>query len=692
MTRKISFFLTILLLMSQLLSTPIRIHATQSNGVTLVDESNVYQQTKFYQDSLFGVAGGFHLVGLNSVKNNVHINGNILTDKLIYGSDFGTSGVEEANYIRNIESGMAITVGGHEASILVLGKEVEVGTVDNGNAWSVNGNKVNRPYKNNQPNQLWQDDEREFIDLNQVEQHVIQLVSKLAKLENSSIEINNRDHNKQEIIVSNNKNFNVYHLKKGDFSFSTPIHIKGFEKNKASTLIINVDMNQMDNKNEFIIPNSVAHYSDGSSVSIGHVTKWSNANVVWNIYDSSTGSNLYAGTIKNSAAVTGSILAPKATVILDHNLNGTVIAEDIIINGETHRDDYVNPEKDPEPKTTQVAVEKVWEGKAQDSVTINLLVNGVVVDSVKLSDLNDWSHIFTDLPVENEAGVIEYTVEEISIDGYETVITGDAEAGFIVTNTEIIEPETTEFSVEKVWQGKVQDSVTVNLLANGAVVDSVDLSNLNNWWHTFTNLHVENEVGKIEYTVEEVAVDGYVTKITGDAETGFIVTNTEIIEPETTEFSVEKVWEGKVQDSVTINLLANGEVVDSVKLSDLNDWSHTFTDLPVENEQGPIEYTVEEVSIEGYETTITGDAESGFIVTNTEIEEPEEPVEEDPDEEPEDDKKVVPEKNEIDKSSNESGKLLPSTATNVFNLLLIGFVLLLVSGLGYYLLKKKRTE
>ena len=130
MTRKISFFLIFSLLMSQLLSTPVNVNATESNGVTLVDESNVYQQTKFYQDSLFGVAGGFHLVGLNSVKNNVHINGNILTDKLIYGSDFGTSGVAEATYIRKIESGSAITVGGHEESILVLGKEVEVGTGD----------------------------------------------------------------------------------------------------------------------------------------------------------------------------------------------------------------------------------------------------------------------------------------------------------------------------------------------------------------------------------------------------------------------------------------------------------------------------------------------------------------------------------------------------------------------------------
>src|SRR5699024_7693084 len=187
---------------------------------------------------------------------------------------------------------------------------------------------------------------------------------------------------------------------------------------KASTLIMNVDMNQMDNKDSFIIPNSVAHYTDGSSVSIGHVTEWSNANVVWNIYDSSNEYNLYTGTIKNSAAVTGSILAPKATVTLDHNLNGTVIAKDIIVNGETHRDDYVNPEKTPDPKMIEVAVEKVWEGEVQDSVTVHLLANGAVVDSVELSDANGWEHLFTDLPEENEGGKIEYRVEEVPIEGY----------------------------------------------------------------------------------------------------------------------------------------------------------------------------------------------------------------------------------------------------------------------------------
>src|SRR5690625_4017518 len=80
---------------------------------------------------------------------------------------------------------------------------------------------------------------------------------------------------------------------------------------------------------------------------------------------------------------------------------------------------------------------------------------------------------------------------------------------------------------------------------------------------------------------------------------------------------VEKVWEGEAQDTVTINLLANEDEVDSVELSAENDWQHVFENLPVAKGEETIGYTVEEVAIDGYETNITGNAEDGFVVTNT---------------------------------------------------------------------------
>ena len=37
-------------------------------GVILVDRNNTYEETEFYKDSLFGIAGGFHLVGLDTIE------------------------------------------------------------------------------------------------------------------------------------------------------------------------------------------------------------------------------------------------------------------------------------------------------------------------------------------------------------------------------------------------------------------------------------------------------------------------------------------------------------------------------------------------------------------------------------------------------------------------------------------------
>ncbi|RFA32864.1 hypothetical protein CAI16_16645, partial [Virgibacillus dokdonensis] len=49
----------------------------------------------------------------------------------------------------------------------------------------------------------------------------------------------------------------------------------------------------------------------------------------------------------------------------------------------------------------------------------------------------------------------------------------------------------------------------------------------------------------------------------------------------TTSVDVEKMWKGDETEKVTVNLLADGEKVADVELSDKNNWKHTFTELPV---------------------------------------------------------------------------------------------------------------
>src|SRR5690625_791316 len=230
---------------------------------------------------------------------------------------------------------------------------------------------------------------------------------------------------------------------------------------------------------------------------------------------------------------------------------------------------------------------------------------------------DEWKHTFTELQKYTaDLEEIEYTVEE-SLEGYETEISGDQKDGFTITNTRTGE---TEGSVEKVWKGSEEESVTINLLANGEEKDTIDLFEENDWNHVFENLPAFDDEGQpIKYTVEEVEIDGYTSDITGDAKEGFTVTNTRTGE---TVVPVVKVGEDRDYkhelrpDNITVNLLANDEEVNTEKLSVENDWSNVFTDLDSYDENGEaIEYTVDEVEVAEYRSDITSNIETGKIIS-----------------------------------------------------------------------------
>ena len=186
-----------------------------------------------------------------------------------------------------------------------------------------------------------------------------------------------------------------------------------------------------------------------------------------------------------------------------------------------------------------------------------------------------------------------------------------------------------DLAVEKVWDdandqdGKRPDAVTVRLLADGQNTDkTLTLNADNDWAGSFSDLDVYNAGQPIAYTVEEVNVAGYQSSITGSAADGFTITNTHT--PEKTALSVKKVWDdaddqdGMRPDAVTVRLLADGESTDrALTLNADNGWSGSFSDLDVYNAGQPIAYTVEEVNVAGYQSSITGSAADGFTITNT---------------------------------------------------------------------------
>src|SRR5690606_31558125 len=75
--------------------------------------------------------------------------------------------------------------------------------------------------------------------------------------------------------------------------------------------------------------------------------------------------------------------------------------------------------------------------------------------------------------------------------------------------------------------------------------------------------------------------------------------------PEQTSINVVKQWNDanykEVRpDSITVNLLADGEKVDSAKLNESNNWQADFTELDIFANGKEITYTVVEEEVPGY--------------------------------------------------------------------------------------------
>lgn len=83
---------------------------------------------------------------------------------------------------------------------------------------------------------------------------------------------------------------------------------------------------------------------------------------------------------------------------------------------------------------------------------------------------------------------------------------------------------------------------------------------------------------------------------------------------------VDKQWEGKQLDSVEIELLRDGAVVQTASVGASDSWTHTFYNLPVKDDSGRrYRYTVREKEVAGYETNITGNPNDGFVIRNREV-------------------------------------------------------------------------
>ncbi len=266
------------------------------------------------------------------------------------------------------------------------------------------------------------------------------------------------------------------------------------------------------------------------------------------------------------------------------------------------------------PGETGRTVQKVWQdsnnqdGIRPESIEVQLLSNGEACgEKVTLSEENEWKYTWEKLPEKKEGVKVEYTLEEIGeVPGYE--VTYDNES-FIIINTH--EPEKIEVSGSKTWNDNNNqdalrpDEITINLFADGEKIDTKQVTEKHEWKWTFTDLPKYKEGTEIVYTITEDEVEGYTSQVEG-----YNVINTH--EPEKIEVSGTKTWEdnnnqdGIRPEKVTINLLANGEKIDSKEITENEEWKWTFIDLPKYKEGTEIVYSITEDEVTGYMGKIDG--------------------------------------------------------------------------------------
>ena len=294
------------------------------------------------------------------------------------------------------------------------------------------------------------------------------------------------------------------------------------------------------------------------------------------------------------------------------------------------------------------------------------VITGATLDGSKVS-LTDGYVVVAEL----EEG--DYVIAETAVDGMITKVSGGKEnlsstvsdnITVTVTDGDTAAAETTaratftnnlpvtSVSVRKIWNdsndqdGIRPKSVTVKLKNGQTVVTTVTLNADNDWFAEVKNLPKYAGGSEIEYTWEENVPEGYTLSSSikdGENTNRTYITNTHV--PSTIDIPVNKQWVFANGDeswpegvTVTVGLYKKteemterervlswkdgvGEVHLTMTLSAANP-EGIFSNQPKNDKGKPIEYTICEESVEGideneFTTTITGDAQSGYTITNT---------------------------------------------------------------------------
>ncbi|PFZ24059.1 cell wall anchor protein, partial [Bacillus wiedmannii] len=240
-------------------------------------------------------------------------------------------------------------------------------------------------------------------------------------------------------------------------------------------------------------------------------------------------------------------------------------------------------------------------------IKVDLLQNGTVIATQEVSKATGWKYEFKDLAAYDVNGVAyKYEVKEQPVAGYESKVSGTD-----ITNTKVA-----KLTVEgtKTWNDNNAtdrpSTIKVDLLQNGKVVDTKEVTAETNWKYAFADVEAYDANGvAYKYEVKEQPVAGYQSDVHG-----YDITNTKVGE---TKVEGTKTWnDNNATDrpsTIKVDLLQNGKVVDTKEVTAETNWKYTFEKLQAYDANGvAYKYEVKEQAVAGYESKV-----SGTDITNT---------------------------------------------------------------------------
>lgn len=299
------------------------------NPIT-VDKNNMFtsDETVNLLGGDLGEAANFGLVGFDSIHLNAHTNSNIATEHAYIGAAFGNhaNGVDEpeVSYMDKVDGNINVSLPAD--SKIVFGQSNTIGQTDNGNSWTLNGNKLEMQTGGSLPKseRVLKDSKTvKYLDLKAMEKSMTSLSSKWSKTPEANATHDFSDMNKRHI----DANGDVAHLN---------IDAKELQGNRVTAtlgektrLIVNVDAEGADN---VTLPQL-----DVDGISHAEYADWTDKCVIYNLTDSKAKDGQYHGNVGTAGATSSVILAPEANVDASQNVEGQIIAQNVTIGGEFHR-------------------------------------------------------------------------------------------------------------------------------------------------------------------------------------------------------------------------------------------------------------------------------------------------------------------------------------------------------------------